>query len=98
VAPKVDRTTVQTGEKAVTCPSAPVWWGDVANRFVSAYLQGIPFIPPPRPQYSDDQLTQQPNSSTEDCLFLDVFSPKKVFDDAGKVTGAPVMVWLHGGE
>lgn len=98
VAPKVDRTTVQTGEKAITCPVAPVWWGDIANQFVGAYLPGTPFTPPPRPNLTDDQLAQQPASSTEDCLFLDVFAPKKAFDNAGKVPAAPVMVWIHGGE
>jgi carboxylesterase type B len=82
----------------VTCPAAPVWWGNVANEFVAAYLQGTPYPPPPRPNFSDQEYIQQLPSATEDCLFLDVFSPKVVFDNAGKRPGAPVIVWLHGGK
>lgn len=41
--------------------------------------------------------------STEDCLFLDVVAPKKVFDRAqnkksvSKGFLAPVLVWIYGG-
>jgi carboxylesterase type B len=35
--------------------------------------------------------------TTEDCLFLDVVVPKKVFDNAGKGKGAAVLVWIYGG-
>src|ERR1700753_3884957 len=35
--------------------------------------------------------------TTEDCLFLDVVVPKAIFDNAGKGSGAPVMVWIYGG-
>lgn len=41
--------------------------------------------------------------STEDCLFLDVVAPKKVFDRAQnktfvpKLSLAPVLVWIYGG-
>ena len=34
---------------------------------------------------------------TEDCLFLDVFVPEKVFKSAGKGPGAAVLVWIFGG-
>ncbi|KAF2789984.1 alpha/beta-hydrolase [Melanomma pulvis-pyrius CBS 109.77] len=96
-APKVDRKTVQKGEKAVTCPNGPVWWAATANEFLPAYLSGAPYNPTPRPPPTDEELTQQLPSATEDCLFLDVFAPKKVFDKAGRAPGAPVIVWLHGG-
>jgi acetylcholinesterase len=32
----------------------------------------------------------------EDCLFLDVMVPKKVFENAGTGRGAPVMVYIYG--
>ncbi|KAK0653459.1 Carboxylesterase patB [Lasiodiplodia hormozganensis] len=40
---------------------------------------------------------------TEDCLFLDVFVPHAVFQSRQEITqtekpGAPVVVWIHGGE
>ncbi|MDD9934650.1 MAG: carboxylesterase family protein [Myxococcales bacterium] len=34
---------------------------------------------------------QNPGSQDEDCLYLNVWKP------AGAVSGAPVMVWIHGG-
>jgi carboxylesterase type B len=35
----------------------------------------------------------------EDCLFLDVLVPEKIFAKAGDTgcAGAPVMVWIYGG-
>ncbi len=42
--------------------------------------------------------------TTEDCLFLDVIVPQKIFDDANRGWGkrnyeqlAPVLVWIYGG-
>ena len=35
--------------------------------------------------------------TTEDCLFLDVVVPKKIFDNAGSGSGAAVLVWIYGG-
>lgn len=35
--------------------------------------------------------------TTEDCLFLDVVVPKRIFDNAGQGSGAPVLVWFYGG-
>ncbi|KAB2573835.1 Carboxylesterase patB [Lasiodiplodia theobromae] len=40
---------------------------------------------------------------TEDCLFLDVFVPQAVFESRQEIAqtekpGAPVIVWIHGGE
>jgi len=34
---------------------------------------------------------------SEDCLFLDVFAPRQVFESAGLGYGAPVLVWIYGG-
>ncbi|PVI01297.1 carboxylesterase family protein [Periconia macrospinosa] len=33
----------------------------------------------------------------EDCLFLDVFVPKVVFNEISRAPGVPVVVWIHGG-
>lgn len=35
--------------------------------------------------------------TSEDCLFLDVVVPKKIFDKRGVGKGAPVLVWIYGG-
>lgn len=43
-----------------------------------------------------------PGTQTDDCLFLDVFSPASVFNAAQGAAGAankgaPVIIWIHGG-
>ncbi|KAF4546299.1 uncharacterized protein LTHEOB_4296 [Lasiodiplodia theobromae] len=47
--------------------------------------------------------TPSNNFETEDCLFLDVFVPQAVFESRQGIAqaekpGAPVVVWIHGGE
>jgi carboxylesterase type B len=37
------------------------------------------------------------NNETEDCLFLDVYSPKAALEKVGTTYGAPVLVYIHGG-
>lgn len=37
------------------------------------------------------------DSSNEDCLYLNVFTPHQLFDDQGAKLLLPVMVWIHGG-
>lgn len=53
-----------------------------------------------------DWLAQQLSLSTpvptmpgesEDCLYLDVLTPKEVFDHRHHSSGAAVLVWIHGG-
>lgn len=33
----------------------------------------------------------------EDCLFLDVFVPRSVFENKGSGSGSAVLVWIYGG-
>jgi carboxylesterase type B len=37
------------------------------------------------------------NSETEDCLFLDVYSPKDAFEEVESTYGRPVLVCIHSG-
>lgn len=95
VAPKTNRTVIQKGDVGRTCPSAdPLWSTDIAPGFVLDYLTGktfngstdissYPYVPK----------AQDPRA-TEDCLFLDVVTPKSIFDNNKK---APVLVWIYGG-
>lgn len=82
-------------------------WVGIAVPFVSAYLTGqniseftnqttayalLSNLSAPAPD---------PNAS-EDCLFLDVIVPEKIFntisDNNGEVdSGAPILVWIYGG-
>lgn len=38
-----------------------------------------------------------PNNQTEDCLFLDIYVPKWVFEEDAADTRLPVTVWIYGG-
>ncbi|KAF4537623.1 Acetylcholinesterase precursor [Lasiodiplodia theobromae] len=50
------------------------------------------------PQASTSNANVSDPRETEDCLFLDVMVPQKIFENAGNDTaGAPVIVWIHGG-
>ena len=82
----------------MVCAQVDPAWLPIAAVFIPAYLTGQPFnlsaaeaallnssgpLPAPDPR------------TTEDCLFLDVYSPAKVFDNAQiERAGAPVMVWI----
>ena len=81
-----NRSLIQTGARGRVCPQAKPLWEAIAPGFLSKYLTGQPFDP------SLDVPTVNISSSmkfpgldpriTEDCLFLDVVVPKKVFDGA----------------
>ena len=85
------------------CPQASPAWGLIALQFVPKYLAGLPF----NETEAKAALASNPGSlpvqdprTSEDCLFLDVITPQKIFD-RGKATSykkkAPVLVWIHGG-
>jgi hypothetical protein len=92
---------INNGSLGVICPQVNPIWGDIALEVVPAYLAGLPYnltsiiaglgnasttIPPQDPR------------TTEDCLFLDIYTPQKVLEQAGNGTGpAPVLVWIYGG-
>ena len=49
------------------------------------------------PYVSYDDLTTLVAGGSEDCLFLDVYTPKDIFDGtSGRDNLAPVLVWIHG--
>ncbi|KAH8817777.1 carboxylesterase family protein-like protein [Flagelloscypha sp. PMI_526] len=96
--PSTNRSSIiQTSpEGNIVCPqSAPAWYSN-ASVFLKDYLG--PFAPPldPGPLLLDpSQPTPELDPRTsEDCLVLDVFAPKHLFDNHGH---APVLVWIHGG-
>lgn len=104
--PKPNRSGIQDGSTGRVCPQAlPIWQEEVAPGFLMSLLTGskfnlstdlstYPYIP--------DKLDPR---TTEDCLFLDVVVPQKVFHRAqqkkknfvAKKNLAPVMVWIYGG-
>jgi carboxylesterase type B len=85
------------------CPQAiPIWSQDVQPTFVVDYLFGLPFNMSTDISSYPYTPTPQDPSVSEDCLFLDVIVPKKVFDrtkvqKATRKKLAPVLVWIFGG-
>jgi carboxylesterase type B len=86
------------------CPQASTDWSSIAGKFLPAYLTGTAdkfnFTAANITAYGNignmSEVQPQPIGVTEDCLFLDVMAPQKIFDNKGGA-GAPVMVWIYGG-
>ncbi|KAL2827732.1 alpha/beta-hydrolase [Aspergillus cavernicola] len=88
--PIVNRTTAQTGSEARICPQAlPSWMPQSMSNAISYVSNGS--ITSMGPVLMDPR-------ASEDCLFLNVVVPKKIFKTSGKkMKGAPVLVWIYGG-
>ena len=102
--PEVNRTHVQNGSVGHICPQAfPLWAADAEPAFLlsvfynttfteSTNISSYPYVP----EKSDPR-------TSEDCLFLDVVVPQKIFDRAHNKSSvpkeplAPVLVWIYGG-
>lgn len=95
--PKKNRGTVQTGQEGRICPQAAPAWEIIAGQFIPEYLQGQTVFNGSSFNTSTGSPAPLDPRTTEDCLFLDVFAPKNIFDNAGKGKGAPVLVWIYGG-
>ena len=102
VPPRGRNGTVNRGEIGRICPQAYPAWLSIATQFLPAYLSGQPFNPSaaeaPLAASSLSPPPQDPRTS-EDCLFLDVIVPQKVFNDViyARKAVVPVLVWLYGG-
>ncbi|PLB34954.1 alpha/beta-hydrolase [Aspergillus candidus] len=94
--PVSNRSAVQTGAEGRVCPQArPIWSTKIQMPFLQSLLSGQPFNQ--STNISSYPYTPAPLDprTTEDCLFLDVVVPKRVFDrGAGS---APVIVYFTGG-
>lgn len=91
---------VNNGSVGRVCPQAEAAWGAIAAQFIPAYLTGKPFnlsAAEAALASSSGQAPAPDPRTTEDCLFLDVYSPRKVFEQKGNGHDAPVMVWIYGG-
>ena len=53
-------------------------------------------IPPPPPTLSAPGVPVRDPRETEDCLFLDIVVPQRIFAKKSG-PGAPVLVWIYGG-
>jgi hypothetical protein len=91
-------SSVNDGLESRICPQAVAGWLSASAKWAPAYIASgvlpnisesalpadgsIPTIPDPR--------------ENEDCLFLDVFVPARVFHGSHKNKSVPVMVYIHG--
>lgn len=89
---------VENGSVTRTCPQATPIWGYVAVLFEAYIEAGDPtaFNYTAAEEEVVDYLASLPSSQPdasemEDCLFLDVYVPKDVFDNTQEK--APVIVW-----
>ncbi|MCJ1257350.1 hypothetical protein MMC24_005175 [Lignoscripta atroalba] len=104
VPPRGKSRTINNGSVGVICPQASTNWFAINLEFAAAYLQGLPFdLAAAEAALQNSSATPPPLDprTTEDCLFLDVVVPQKVFAKAtpernGK-GGAAVLVWIYGG-
>jgi carboxylesterase type B len=107
--PPVGRNpAVQDGSVGTICPQAPTNWGAISSMWLPYYLAGraSEFNYTKAQSELTAVLAENPDLTfaadpreTEDCLFLDVFVPKEIFDSgesaesSEKGRGAPVLVW-----
>ena len=69
---------------------------------VTRYAEGLPFnftevVAELTAEAASAPPTPVTPGTSEDCLFLDVFAPKSIFDNAGRGDGSAVLVWIYGG-
>ncbi|WZH43051.1 Alpha/Beta hydrolase protein [Fusarium acuminatum] len=102
VTPLVQLDKIQTGAEVRACPQGIPLWQLRASKPIGIYSNGKDFS---LESWEDDiknytASVGNPPPTTEDCLFLDVHVPRKVFNanrQRKKGHGAPVLVWIHGG-
>lgn len=120
VAPTGRNTTVSDGSVGSICPQADPAWLFISEEFIQYVAAGnestfnFTLAQQQLNAYLESGALGAPDArTTEDCLFLDVFAPKAIFDNAASRKrdhprqfesrasgsgGAPVMVWIYGGK
>ncbi len=100
--PPQNYTGVDDGSIGRVCPQGPTPWIAITYDFLNYYEAGQPFNFSAAEAvanllYENATTTVDPRV-TEDCLFLDVYTPRKVLQKVGTgQKGAPVLVWITGG-
>ena len=84
--------TLNDGSVTRICPQANGAWLGISVPFMIETITGQSL--PPSDGSTGGAPAPDPRES-EDCLYLDVKTPRAVFDQG--VSGLPVVVWIHGG-
>lgn len=85
------------------CPQAAPLWSNVQQAFLLSYFYNQSFSQSTDISSYGYKSAEQDPRTTEDCLFLDVVVPQKIFERTkGKAAVsrknlAPVLVWIYGG-
>ncbi|KAF2769025.1 carboxylesterase family protein-like protein [Teratosphaeria nubilosa] len=97
--PATNRSVVQQGLPDRICAQANPAWLAIAEAYIPEYLAGQTTFNSSsfKTSSTTSGLPAEDPRTTEDCLFLDVVVPEKVFNNAGKGYDAPVLVWIYGG-
>ncbi|MCJ1344838.1 hypothetical protein MMC31_003041 [Peltigera leucophlebia] len=95
VPPRNRRKIVDQGTIGKICPQAMPAWLDVAGGLVTGKISNVSAFDSARA----GPLPPQDPREMEDCLFLDIIVPQKVFEQAAphRRPLAPVLVWIYGG-
>lgn len=90
--PLTNRSTIQSNSESIVCTQATPTWQLRTSQYLNNYLKtGVV----PNVSYSD--MSAISVGGVEDCLFLDVQVPRKIFDGSKKDRKlSPVLVWIHG--
>ncbi|QKD48700.2 Alpha/Beta hydrolase protein [Fusarium oxysporum Fo47] len=108
LSPKGRNPKLQLGEVGRICPEAFPHWFRISEEFAANFSAGtgatfnLTAAEIGAKQHFDSTALKPDPRITEDCLFLDVVTPKAAFDNAQKYgrnssLGAPVVIWIHGG-
>lgn len=99
--PEENRARIQDGSVGRVCPQAsPIWETDIELPFLASLLTGSKFNQSTNISSYPYVPAKKDPRTTEDCLFLDVVVPKKIFDRGQNNPSknlAPVLVWIYGG-
>ncbi|KAF2731392.1 alpha/beta-hydrolase [Polyplosphaeria fusca] len=100
--PVTNRADIKDGKDDRICPQSGPAWFLLGQKWLSQVVLGIqckecftPYVP--QGASWNLPLAKPDPREMEDCLFLDVFVPERVFKAAGKGKGAAVLVWFTGG-
>ncbi|KAH7383656.1 Alpha/Beta hydrolase protein [Cadophora sp. MPI-SDFR-AT-0126] len=99
VAPKNKSKEVDDGGSyPIVCYQASSDWIITAFRVaLGANASQLSYTVPALESINVTSIPRPQPGESEDCLFLDVFVPAKIFDARKASAGAPVIVWIHGG-
>ena len=103
VPPRNRSRIIDQGKVGRVCPQASPAWEPLSSLALQAYFAGQSVNASLFHDALESSLSRPPPPQdprvSEDCLFLNIIVPQKVFEQAAphRKPLAPVLVWIHGG-